>query len=242
MKATYEEGQRICQGYVCVFDHNHLVLAWESKQNSHIVRCPKCLNEEEFTPKSAAIKAEKADEQRLLKEDAAKAEARTGVVSTQPPNLLLASQDIGTQKEITPIQADMLLIWARWYGLDAYLGHVVMMYGKPYVGIDGLIYIARQRDPQMRMITTIATPEEKEAYGLGDGDFLFTAMVLAHDGSPLANGIGIVTTEEQGEMSKKDPTEHRYPIVANKPAEMAEKRALYDALRRAFPLERVSNG
>jgi len=54
-------------------------------------------------------------------------------------------------------------------------------------------------------------------------------------------GIGIVTQEEMTEPSKRHPDQLRSPVVAKHPWQLAQKRAEWQAMRRAFPIGEPEN-
>ncbi|MBA7580552.1 hypothetical protein ES708_22445 [subsurface metagenome] len=56
----------------------------------------------------------------------------------------LPRADLATGEMLGPEQVVALQKYARKYGLDPYRGHVVIMYGKPYIGLDGYLYYAKE--------------------------------------------------------------------------------------------------
>ena len=144
--------------------------------------------------------------------------------------------DAGTYKEITADQARFLVSWAKAYGLDAWLGHVCFIFGKPYFQVSGRIFNAHRS----RMFGGMATrPLGEEAVthaGFKPGDYVWEAEVWRKDWDRPVVELGVVTQEEIERLKQEKPESARFLPVVKVPSLMAEKRALARALDRAFPL------
>jgi len=151
---------------------------------------------------------------------------------------LLPDKDLGDNSLLPLDRIQALIEFAEELGLDAYRGHVVLMYGQPYVGLDGYLYHANRSRRPYRLESRPLTEDERAAMQLKKGDHGWKSDITFPDTNQLFTGIGIVTRGEMTETSKKKPDQLRYPVVAAKPQIMAQKRADWQALRRAFPLER----
>ena len=144
--------------------------------------------------------------------------------------------DRGSGQVLNLQQINSLVNWAGQLGLRAELGHACLMYGVPYPTVDGLLYHARRQDPEMRYVLRYLGPPMKEEIGLDAADYAVECTVYNGKGEPVANRLGIVRADELTEMSSRDSSKLRYPIVSKKSIEMAETRALWDALSDAYPL------
>lgn len=144
--------------------------------------------------------------------------------------------DRGSGQVLNMTQVSALVEWAGQLQLRADLGHVCLMYGVPYPTVDGLMYHARRQDPEMRYVLSYWDPQMKERIGLSAADYAVECIVYNGKGEQVANRLGIVRADELTEMSSHDTSKLRYPIVSKKSIEMAENRALWDALSDAYPL------
>lgn len=149
---------------------------------------------------------------------------------------LAEKADRGSGATLTPQQIAALVNWAKELGFRAELGHCCIMYGVPYPTVDGLIYRARRLDPKCTYTLSYLPTEEKVARGLCMDDWAVECKVYDAEGRQLGQRIGVVRQGETTEMSEKHPGQMRYPVVAKKPLEMAENRAIWDAFMDAFPL------
>lgn len=150
--------------------------------------------------------------------------------------VMVPRRDLATNAELTIQQVQGLCEYAGRYGLDPGRGHVVMMYSKPYITIDGYLYHARQTSVVYRLHSRPLGAEEKTVYQVPEGAHAWLAEIIMADGNVSFTGLGIVTVEEMTEMSKGKPGQLRSPVVARHPWQLAQKRAEWQALRRAFPI------
>lgn len=148
----------------------------------------------------------------------------------------LEDKDLATGDKLAPHQIQDLIFYAQKYGLDPWRGHVVIMHGQPYIGLDGYIYHARRSKIPFTLISRPLTAPERADYQVEKGDHAWVCEVTLLDTLEIVTGSGIVPASELTEMSKKHPEEKRYPVVAAHPWQMAQKRAEWQALRRAFPI------
>lgn len=150
--------------------------------------------------------------------------------------------DLGSKQSLTPAEINILVEYAEHYGLDAYRGHVVMMYSKPYICLDGYLFEANRSKRPYEMRSRPMNAEELKAYKVGDADFGWLCEIAILNPNTYHCGIGIVTAAEMNDTSAKDAAQKRAPVVAKHPQLMAQKRAEWQALRRAFPIGEESNG
>lgn len=147
----------------------------------------------------------------------------------------------GMPKPLTVVDLAYLSRFCRDYGVDPLLGEVCLFHGRPYIMIDGLRRKAQETGQyaglRMRPVTDKDT---KLALGYQPDDIVYCATVrrmMANSTIAEYERYGAVTQAETKEMSKKDPSRARYPVLSRKPAEMAQNRAERHALRTAFHLE-----
>lgn len=164
------------------------------------------------------------------------ADIETAITQGGGIHSLMAAADVATGRELTPIQINALVNFARSVDLKAVLGHVCLYFGDPYVTIDGYYYLKNKRALRFAVITQPMTPEERTAYQITKGSHAFIARAWNITSNELARGIGIITPEEMEEKSKKNPEHFAAPIVHDKPQRMAEKRAEWQLLKKMIPL------
>lgn len=202
-------------------EHGHkLVVAWHAGENAYAIRCgeghfpAEVTRELTPTQQFAAGKLQKVD----------------------PLFNLLPSADLATGDPLTPIMVQGLIAYASKYGLDAYRGHVVVMYGKPYITIDGYLFHANQTGQPYNLESRPLSETEKAAYQIPEGAHAWLAKCSIGPDFGVFTGLGVVTADEMTEKSKKRPDQLRSPVVAAHPWQLAQKRAEWQALRRAFPI------
>ncbi len=147
--------------------------------------------------------------------------------------------DLATGQGLTIEELRTLIKYAARYDLDPYRGHVVVMYGKPYITIDGYLYYARQETIPYSMHSRPLTSEERRDYQIEDTDHAWQTTITILDPKQEFTGLGIVTEAEMTAKSPRDESKLRSPVVAAHPWQLAQKRAEWQALRRAFPIGEV---
>lgn len=149
---------------------------------------------------------------------------------------LVPQVDLGTGELLVPELIQALVDYAHKYHLDPDRGHAVLMYGKPYVTLDGYLYQARKSGINYSLEGHPMSAEEKENYMLGATDLGWVTTITFTDSGQKFTGLGILTYREQQEPSKKDHSMPAHPVLANNPQLMVQKRGDWQALRRAFPI------
>ena len=149
---------------------------------------------------------------------------------------LLPTTDLASHQPLTLDQVQLIISHARRYDLDPYRGHVVLMYGVPYFGLDAYLYYAKRSGKVYSLTSRPLTGMERTDYQVEEGSHAWISYVkLLPDGGTFS-GLGIVKKSELTEMSKRTPGQLRYPVVAEHPWQMAQKRAEWQAMRRGFPI------
>ncbi len=148
----------------------------------------------------------------------------------------LPAKDLATGEALDVRALTALVNYARRYGLDPYRGHVMIMHGKPYIGLDGYLYHARKANISYQLRSQPLSEAERQVYQLEPGDHAWRSEITILPSQALFSGMGIVTRKEMEEPSKRDPHRLAAPVVAAHPWQLAQKRAEWQALRRAFPI------
>ena len=205
----------------CYPEHdNPLAVAWHAQANSYVIRCGAGHYPEELKP--VASRTEQFRRGELAKVD--------------KTFDLLPTEDLGNGQKLDPYTVDGLIEYAKKYSLDAYRGHVYVMYGKPYIGIDGYLYHANQQKIPYQLRSRPLDADERASMQVIEGDLAWKAEITRLDNGSYFMGLGIVTQAEREVMSTKKQDQKRSPVVAAHPWQQAQKRAEWQALRRAFPL------
>jgi len=118
---------------------------------------------------------------------------------------------------------------------------VVIMYGEPYITIDGYLFHANRSRIHYKLESRPLTDDERKAMRTTNEKDHAWKCELNILGGGSFTGLGIVTEEEMTATSKRDSTRLRSPVVAAHPWQLAQKRAEWQALRRGFPIGEVSN-
>lgn len=157
-------------------------------------------------------------------------------------NWLVPKTDLGTGELLGPERVKALVQYAERYHLDWWRGHVVLMYGKPYITIDGYLYHARESQIPYSLECHPMTTEEEKQYKIGATDHGWIARLVLVEKGQSFTGTGIVTYQEMTATAKGKPEQLRAPVVAAHPWQLAQKRAEWQALRRAFPIGETKEG
>lgn len=149
---------------------------------------------------------------------------------------LLPRSDLGTGELIAPDMIQAIIQYAGKYYLDPYRSHVMLMYGKPYISIDGYLFHAKRTGVSYQLSSRPLDNDERVMYKIGQDDHAWVAEVRIPSTGGFFAGIGIVTKDEMLAKSPRDKNKLRSPVVAAHPWQLAQKRAEWQAMRRAFPI------
>lgn len=220
---------RIADNHVCPEHGKTLVAAWHAGENSYIIRCSEGHFPDEVTRELTPIEEFKAGKREAVK----------------PSFSLIPKTDLATGEMLSQEAIHALVDYANRYQLDAHRGHVLLMYGKPYISLDGYLYYAGRSGSAYQLRSQPLDEEERSTYRIGENDHAWTCEVFIVSENMSFTDLGIVTQEEMVAKSPRDKTKLRSPVVAAHPWQLAQKRAEWQALRRAFPIgesEEVSKG
>jgi len=220
IEGTKEQLDEIVKTHQCPEHGKKLVVAWDAQKNSYVIRC----GEGHFPEK-------------VTRELTPTQEFKQGTREPVGKGLnLLPQADLATGESLTKEMQGALVNYALRYGLDAFRGHVMLMYGKPYIGIDGYLYYANKSGIPYTLQSRPLEEQELKAYRTPENAHTWLAKVIRHDTGQEFSGFGVVTQDEITAVSTKHPTQLRSPVVAAHPWQLAQKRAEWQAMRRAFPI------
>ncbi|GAH85632.1 unnamed protein product [marine sediment metagenome] len=149
---------------------------------------------------------------------------------------LVPHVDLGSGEVLSDGLTKALVVYAQKYELDPYRSHVVLMYGKPYITIDGYLYHAFKSQKPYTLWSRPLTEKERGQYQIEAEDHAWVAEAQFTDTGSTFTGLGVVTQGEITAKSERNPVKLRSPVVAAHPWLLAQKRAEWQALRRAFPI------
>jgi hypothetical protein len=123
-------------------------------------------------------------------------------------------------------QSMFLMAFGAKIGLRAELGELMLYQGKPYITIAGKERNAHRSGLLAGVQPRPATALERKQFGATDDEVLWVCDVYRHGAPRSFRGWGVVNTKTD-----------RNPVAKTSPRQMAKKRAKYDALSLAFPVD-----
>lgn len=242
IKGDFDYLKKLSQYNVCSEHDTPLVVAWHAVENGWVLRCGEGHYPDAITRQASltglfrqGVELPSYIEDNIKKSIRGRAMTQ-GKKSTSIRNWLVPTADLGTGEVLPPAIIQALVDYAHRYKLDPERAHVVIMYGKPYITIDGYLYHANRSGKPYTLASRPMTAEEVAQYKISDTDYAWIAELSVIDTGQLFTGLGIVTYDEMTETSKKNPDQLRSPVVAKHPWQLAQKRSEWQALRRAFPI------
>ncbi len=149
------------------------------------------------------------------------------------------AKDGGSGTIVAPAVLEGLVAWSEQYGLDAYAGQTLVMYGQPYITEKGAVANA-MRHPKYRgfSVALVATERMKEMKLDTSNDIAYECMVHM-DGyhSPIVEYGEVTQAEVNAAMAKFGSNAPFLPLVKS-PGKMARARAIRRAHLLAVPLSR----
>jgi hypothetical protein len=227
---------------VCAVHKTPLEVAWHSEKKEWVLRCGEDHYPDAVTRQLSLTEAVKAGAElpEPIKTNVLKGRRKRmvqqGRADRREEYGLMPVADLGTGVALAENQLKFLVEYAEKCKLDPWLGHVVLMYGKPYITIDGYLYHARKSGKEYSLEARPMTTQEVELFHLGATDHGWIAKLTFPKTGETFIGTGIVTYDEMTEMSEKRPDTLAHPVVAAHPWQLGQKRAEWQALRRAFPI------
>jgi len=234
---TVDHYRELEKTHVCAMCGGELVTIWDAENNCYVLCCGTDHTHNGFQQKltaTTALKRGQADQligpgaQRDLEKQAQKGRLALD---------MLPKKDIATDQALNIVQVQSLVDWAANINLNAYLGHICLYHGKPYITIDGYYYLNHKREQPYVIGLVPMNDIDRMAFALGDNDYGYIAEAWLGKERIQTTGVGIITHEEMTTKSARDPGKFRAPVVHDKPQRMAEKRAEWQLLRKLIPLE-----
>ncbi len=149
-----EDLDQYIESHRCPEHDNPLAVAWHAGEDSYVIRCGHGHFPEEIVAIKSRTQQYKAGE--LEKVD--------------PEFSLMPTKDLGDNRLLTPAQTRGLVKFAEKYSLDSQRGHVVLMYGQPYIGLDGYLYHASRSGKPYTLASRPLTTPERSDYMVNEGD------------------------------------------------------------------------
>lgn len=238
----YDQLRNIAGTHVCAEDNGRLVVAWDKDERKYYLKCGVCDKCKAVTKVMSLTQAYKAGEElpEPIKSNVEKGIRKRAARTPQAPQAEtftgVPATDLGTG-ELLQIEVIKALVgYAHKYKLDPGRGHVCLMYGKPYITIDGYLYHATHQKHAYSMRSFPLSEERRRYYQVNEGDHAWLCIITMGDTGMDFIGQGFVTKEEMEAKSKRDSTKLASPVVAAHPWQLAQKRAEWQALSRAFPI------
>lgn len=238
----YDKLKDLAKYNMCAEHQSPLEVAWYSAEKCYVLRCGEGHYPDKITrqlsltqeylasarfPNHIEANIEKGIRRRQMQQDRQVVPFKLEGV----PN-----KDLATGELLAPEQVNALMKYATTYHLDPFRGHLVLMYGKPYVTLDGYLFHAKGTGRPYSLTARPLTTIEEKQYKVGETDHAWVAEITFTDTGSVFTAMGIVTYEEMTAKSPTKPDKLRSPVVASYPWQLAQKRAKWQALRRAFPI------
>lgn len=242
IKGDYDYLKDLASRFVCPEHGMLLVVAWHATEDCYVLRCGAGHYPEEVVPQASltelwrqgklpdgpiADNIERRERQKAMQHS----KQSTAVTFTGVPAV-----DLATGELLSLELVKALVDYATKYHLDAARSHVVLMYSKPYITIDGYLYHANQVNLPYKLKSRPLNDQERKDYRVEEDDHAWLCEIIKGYSETLFTGLGIVTKKEMEATAKGKPEQLRSPVVAAHPHLLAQKRAEWQALRRAFPI------
>jgi len=245
IKGDYDRLVELAKFNECADHHSPLEVAWYGQEHTWVLRCGEDHYPDTLTRQLSLTQEFKAGANipEPIKSNIEKGMAKRAQQVSPRGELPflegIPNKDLATGELLDTEKVAALMNYAYKYNLDPFRGHLVLMYGKPYITIDGYLFHARKSGrPYILRARPLTTQEEKQ-YKVGKSDHAWVAELTFTDTGTTVTGLGIVTYDEMTAKSSRDDTKLRSPVVAAHPWQLAQKRAEWQALRRAFPIGEV---
>ena len=248
IKQDYDKLVEIARSNQCSEHKKPLEVAWHGEESSWVLRCGEGHYPDAVTKKMSFAQEVKQGKHEEVaeaakvrqKHEAMEKQKLTTAVSDLLPGVPTTDLATGAQLPLEVIQA--LVVYAHKYHLDPVRQHVCIMYSKPYITLDGYLYHANRSNIAYSLMSRPMTTEEEKQYKIEPTDIAWLAKIRLIATDQEFTGLGIVTYEEMTAMSEKHPTQLKAPVVAKHPQQLAQKRAEWQASRRAFPIGESTEG
>lgn len=242
IKGDYDKLTNLAKYNVCAEHKTPLEVAWYREEKCWVLRCGHDHYPDAITRQLSLTEEYKAGEElpEPIKSNIEKGMRRREMQQDKNPAAMtfhgVPATDLATGELLSLEVVKALVAFARRYDLDPARGHVVFMYSKPYITIDGYLYYANQSGVPYTLDSRPLGDDELKEYRAPENAHVWLSKVKLIDSGQEFVGYGVVTYEEMTARSTKHPELLRSPVVAAHPWQLAQKRAEWQALRRAFPI------
>ncbi len=242
IKGDYDRLKELAKFNMCAEHHTPLEVAWYGAEKTWVLRCGHDHYPDTITRQLSLTEEYKAGEELpvYIEDKVKKGMRRRQMQQGKQPTAVtmggMTTVDLGSGELLVPEVVKALVEYARNYNLDPARGHVVLMYGKPYITIDGYLYHAKQSRLAYTLESRPLKEDELREFRAAENAHVWISLLKLTDTGQEFVGYGIVTNEEITATSKGKPEQLRSPVVATHPQLLAQKRAEWQALRRAFPI------
>ena len=233
----YEQMRAMEKSHVCAMCGSELVTIRDSENSVNRLACGKDKTHNGFKRRRSATERLAQGELDAVAGPGVQKDIEALAQRQQERFNMLPKADIATARALGLAEIEGVVTWANMIGLNAYLGHVCLYFGKPYTTIDGYYYLNNKRGEPYVIGTRTATANERKEYLIEEGWYCSIAEAWLLQEKIATIGVGIVTTDEKDVPSAKTPGQFRAPVVHLHPQRMAEKRAEWQLLRKLIPLE-----
>lgn len=238
----YQEMRAMEKSHCCAECLGPLVTIWDSDVGYYELICGKDHHHRDFKRIGSVAQAVRRGEADRLNGPGTQKSFEQVAKQRQSMPFNLVIKDLGTMAVLPDQAIKDLITWGDKVGLSAFLGHVCLYHGQPYITVDGYYYLNNKLPHPYRIITRPLDETERTASLIGDGDHAWIALAYLKGDLPFATGLGIVYKDEIMAKSKSNPDQFRAPVAHDKPQRMAEKRAEWQLLHKIIPLEVTKGG
>lgn len=242
IKGTYDYLKNLASRNVCLEHGTPLEVAWYGPEETYALRCGHGHYPDAIIRSMSLTEEFKADQAvpGYIEDNIKKRQRRKAMEQGKQPDKvrgwLVPTTDLVTGEVLPPAVIEVLINYARKYRLDPERGHVVVMYSKPYITLDGYLYHANRSGIPYTLMSWPLDENAKKDFMINPEDYAWRAVVRFTGTEQAFTGLGIVTHDEMIATSEKKPGKLRAPVVAAHPWQLAQKRAEWQAMKRAFPI------
>uniref|UniRef100_A0A6M3Y4R2 Uncharacterized protein n=1 Tax=viral metagenome TaxID=1070528 RepID=A0A6M3Y4R2_9ZZZZ len=242
IKGDHDRLKDLAKWNICAEHKTPLEVAWYGDEKTWVLRCGHDHYPDTITRQLSLTEEYKAGGELPghIEDKVKKGMRRRAMQQGKQPAAVtfpgVPAADLGTGELLVPEAVKALVDYAHRYGLDPARGHVVLMYGKPYITIDGYLHHARQSKVPYSLQSRPLDDVELKGYRAPENAHVWISKVKMSVTGEEFIGYGVVTQDEITEESRGKPGQLRSPVVAKHPQLLAQKRAEWQTLRRAFPI------
>lgn len=237
--AIEREWEKMCRTHVCAECGQPLVMPHDPEKGGRILVCGTDRGHQGFQRVTTWWEAYRDGEEvpmhiadHFRREGGERPMESTQLQQMTPDRMLKRMEGARFPQQMNGAERRNLAELAIYYGLDPAFGELMLYQGRPYISIDGRRRKALETGLLDGMSTRPATKEEREAWGVEKGDYLWFCDVYRQGCQRPFTAHGRVRLAETG--PPKDKSKAGYRPLEVDPQTMAAKRAEGRALKMAF--------